>query len=300
MKGIVRFDEATSLEEAIQKAELDWNVKAEEVFTKDGVSIPDYQAIVKENGAREVLSIMGSRYKTIQNKETFDFLQELTETKELQIVGAGGLRGGRLVYIQSKLPKDVIFGGLNRERHEVYLTAATSHDGSIPLVIVAGLVRIICQNTLMANLKEKNQFRIRHTSNSLNKVAQVREAMKMTWNYVNELQGVSESLIKKTFSSSEMEALTKKLLSFKEEKDEEASTRIQNQVNKIVNNFNEAEDLSHVRGTKWAALNAITHYLDHEKSVKGPVDQREAKRFESSIFGSSATVRQEALELLIA
>jgi phage/plasmid-like protein (TIGR03299 family) len=300
MLGIKRFDTPVSFDEAIVEAGLDWSVSQEGVYTKDGIEIPDYSAIVKENGVREVLSIMGSRYKAIQNAETFDFLRTLTEEKELQIVSAGSFRGGRLVYIQSKLPKSVVIGGLEQEKHEVLLTAATSHDGRIPLTLVAGMIRVICQNTLMANLKEQNNFRIRHTGTALGKVAQAREALKMTWSYVNELQEVGSDLMKKTFSGEEMEVLAKKLLGFKNEKDEEASTRIMNQVKKMVDTFNTAEDLGHVRNTKWAALNAVTHYLDHERSVKGPQEEREARRMESSLFGPGASVRQEALELLLA
>ena len=52
-----------------------------------------------------------------------------------------------------------------------------------------------------------------------------------------------------------------------------------------------------MEGTKWAAYNAVTYYIDHERSVQGQQYQ-EDKRLDSSWFGKGVEIRQKAYDLL--
>ena len=51
-------------------------------------------------------------------------------------------------------------------------------------------------------------------------------------------------------------------------------------------------------GSAWAALNAITRYVDHERSTSGDADKSVA-RFASATFGSGNAMKGKAMELLM-
>jgi phage/plasmid-like protein (TIGR03299 family) len=295
---LTTFKEVVTYEEAFDKAGLNWKVTKEPLLTHSGLVVPDSYAVVKENGSREVLSTVGGRYQIIQNHEEYDFIKALTETDGLIIKQAGYFNGGKRTFFSLALPKNILIANIPQEEHEIRLTISSSHDGSSPLVIQIGAFRLICSNGMMVSVGEKNEYRIRHSLNALQKIAQARESLKMSWDYVNSLQKVSASLIERSFTSEEMERMALKLLGYTEKDGEEAATRTLNQARQIVNTFANAEDLGHVRNTRWAALNAVTHYIDHEKPVRGALDEREGKRLENSLFGRGSIMRQEALELL--
>ena len=58
-----------------------------------------------------------------------------------------------------------------------------------------------------------------------------------------------------------------------------------------------------MEGTQWAAYNAVTYYIDHERKVQGEgelsVFEQEDKRRDSSWFGRGEGIRQKAYALLL-
>jgi hypothetical protein len=53
-------------------------------------------------------------------------------------------------------------------------------------------------------------------------------------------------------------------------------------------------DIDGVRGTRWAALNAVTELIDHERG------RTDGTRMESAWFGTGNAIKNKALELLAA
>jgi hypothetical protein len=52
------------------------------------------------------------------------------------------------------------------------------------------------------------------------------------------------------------------------------------------------------RGTVWTALNAVTRYVDHDRSTRNG-DNQESARFDSAQFGSGAALKAQAWNLLM-
>ena len=50
-----------------------------------------------------------------------------------------------------------------------------------------------------------------------------------------------------------------------------------------------------VKGTVWAAVNAVTEYVDYERPTRrSNGDSQVEKRFESAVFGSGASLKEQA------
>jgi hypothetical protein len=59
-------------------------------------------------------------------------------------------------------------------------------------------------------------------------------------------------------------------------------------------------DMPGVRHTTWAALNAVTEFVDHHRSTRGKSGiDRASNRLESAWFGSGARLKQRAWDLAL-
>lgn len=75
------------------------------------------------------------------------------------------------------------------------------------------------------------------------------------------------------------------------------STRKSNQFDALVNSYQATVDEGTEVNTAWCALNAVTRYVDHERSARGD-DTETLARFRSSQFGSGAAMKAKAWNLL--
>jgi len=53
-----------------------------------------------------------------------------------------------------------------------------------------------------------------------------------------------------------------------------------------------------IQGTAWAAFNAVTYYVDHERVIRGSLERQDDRRLDGSWFGTGAELRQRAYQLL--
>ena len=142
-----------------------WNVRLEEVapaFPNHNF-ITDSYLVVRDNpyteSATDVLSVVGSRYKVVQNEELFSFAENLHDGNPLVSVdSAGSLKDGRIVFGSWNLPNELVLDpqGAN-DKTKLYLIVWTSHDGSVAVQAAITPVRVRCQNTLNLAMKQAKQ-----------------------------------------------------------------------------------------------------------------------------------------------
>jgi hypothetical protein len=61
------------------------------------------------------------------------------------------------------------------------------------------------------------------------------------------------------------------------------------------------QDIPGIRHSAWAALHAVTEYVDHRRTTRGQSDlDRTSKRLQSLWFGSGARLKQQAWDLALA
>ena len=78
------------------------------------------------------------------------------------------------------------------------------------------------------------------------------------------------------------------------------STRAQNIINEVTGLFEhgKGQRMDGVKGTAWAAFNAIVEYVDYTRTTKG--EDQAASRASSLLFGSGATLKQKAWDSAMA
>lgn len=311
----VALDAPATAAEAIKAASLDWTVETRPVVTYrvgewDALSrterrtemlIPDKKAIVRTD-TQEVFAIMGDGYEPVQNVDNFNLFDAVIAQGEAMYHTAGSLFGGRKVWILAKLPEDIVVSDMDKV--EQYILLSSSHDGSAALRMQFTPIRVVCANTLSFALRDtKGAFYAKHTRNVMHKASEAREVLGLAKEYYDLFASQVDRLVNTRMTIIEVQDYLQKLYSFKED------VKYGDQDHRIIKQYEGTLDvLNHptnrtggMEGTKWAAYNAVTYYIDHERPVVGSntVDEVRNKRLNTSWFGKGVDIRQRAYDLLV-
>jgi len=300
-------DRQLTAEEAIKEARLDWEVEQVPVYHQAGgemIEVPD-QYCVRRTDNNRVMSVMSKRYQMIQNHETFSFADEIIGTGQAVWDTAGSIAGGRVVFMQVELEGRLFLKSNPTDQTVKKVLFINSHDGSKALMGMITPVRVVCQNTLNAALGSKsNQFKIYHRKNFQSKKDEAAKILGLASAFYDDLQTVMDTLAEQQVTKTYVEGFVNALMPASKE---EVSTRTENRRNQITSLFSTGRGNN--GETKWDLFNAVTEYVDHHSNGRvtesrldrsGALADIEAEsRFERSILGSGATLKQNALSLLL-
>lgn len=292
----------TALEVLTEAHLANWNVRKLPMTATDpdtGLVIPatGRAAVVRTNpitGQPQFISDMSARYGIIQNEDHVATLDALIDESGAFFQTAGALYDdGRQVFVTMRLPGDVKVGGVDRVDH--YIAAVNSHDGSMPFSIMVTPVRIVCANTLNFALgNHLRMFKVRHTSNALKgAVGAAREALDLTFDYVQAFQDEAEALINETMTQKQFEELIVANYGAPEDAPKAVQTRADERIGEMTHLFADAQTQEGIRDTKWAAVNALAEWWDHFAPVKG--DDPDAQRARKALLDTSFKDRAMAL-----
>jgi phage/plasmid-like protein (TIGR03299 family) len=278
--GTTVRDRAFSAEEAMTLGHLgDWRVRkvpliAHEV-TADGVTTidaPGY-ATVRDNpftGPPEALGVVGAGYEPLQNEDHAKFLNNLADQSGAVFGTAGSLRGGRQVFLTMQLPDTLRIGG--RDAVDLNIAALNSHDGSGAFRILVTPVRVVCANTQAAALAaHASSFSIRHTRNAKAAVAAARDALGLTFAYVDafEAEAEAERLIQTTLTDGQFEDLIEATFGPLDPDASERTKQADADRHDVLSFlFHDADTQAGIRGTAWAGYQAVAEYIDHYAPVR--------------------------------
>jgi phage/plasmid-like protein (TIGR03299 family) len=313
---------AMTAREALDAAHLaNWNVRKmplqvpqEPIITEDGVTtpdplaVPDFYATVRTNpihGRTDVLGVVGSKYEPVQNEASCDLLDALTDESGAHFETAGALRGGRESFITMKLPNTMIFDGRDGSQDQTvfYIAALNSHDGSSAFRLQVTPIRIVCANTQSAAIsRAKASFSIRHTGGAKASIAEARNALKLTWRYIEAFETEAAALYAQPMDTDEMRRFANKLLEVDAAGTEATLRNRREKANGIVKLWTSSPTLAPIGGTRWAAYNAVTEYLDHVVPVRGARTSGAASEARAlrniSTAGSAQSLKAQAFRML--
>lgn len=296
---------AMTSKEAIQKARLDYTVDIRPAVLNLGhnhnIVIPDKFATYRTD-INMPLGIVGNRYKIVQNSEAFDFFDEIVGAGAAIFETAGVLGHGERIFVSAKMPEVIEIAGTD-DITEVYVLLTSSHDGSGSIIAAITPVRVVCQNTLNAALKNTvSRVAIRHTSNASQKLKEAHKLLGISHKYITEVNEMFNALAKKTITDAQVLSLVEEVFKSGVKKEEvegeenkkKESSRIINIRNEVMKSYFEGIGQDKIVGTAWGAYNGITHYLSHIKSYKtGDV------KLDSLMSGESNRIANEAFAQLI-
>lgn len=302
-----KFDAA----QAMSYAKLGgWNVRTVELQTapvldENGVtpplSVPDRYATVRTNpvtGGTDVLGVVGPAYTVIQNEAHADLLNTLVDESGAHFETAGALRGGRAVFLSMKLPSTMQIGGIDPV--DTYLVALNSHDGTSAFRLLVSPVRVVCANTqAIAIRRAQASFSIRHTSGAKGNIAQARQALGLTFRYVEAFEAEAQKLIEQEMTAAQFQAIIGAIWTPTPDS-KRSETITANRSGTLSELFNTADTNANIRGTRWAGYQAITEYLDHFAPIADKANPATARAEGVAVGGNTAQVKTRAFELIAA
>lgn len=288
-----RLEKVATSKEALEAARLDWAVRCEPIFLENRRQVDGYRATVRID-TWQPLGVVGMRYTPIQNVEAFAFLDALVGEARAMYHTAGSLRGGRKVWIQAKLPDDLVI--TPRDVANKFLLLVNSHDGSTALVCRFVATRVVCENTLAAALRERgttSQVSVVHTRNATERVKEARRVLSLSLKYFDvfgqRCQAMSTVQLNRKMLAEYFAMVVPMPASGHN------GSHVQQIHRALAHLFEKGRgnELRQVRGSLWAAYNAVTEYVDHVRGVRHDGNLRRNWE-ESALFGSGDVLKQRA------
>ncbi|WP_333627512.1 DUF932 domain-containing protein [Sphingobacterium siyangense] len=250
---------------------------------------------------------VGKDYHIVQNTDAFSFFDAIVgRTDGILYETAGALGNGERIFITAKLP-DYIRVGNGDDVTEKYIFLTNSHDGSGSITAAFTPIRIVCQNTLNASLRNmSNVVRIRHTSGAKQRLEDAHRVMGLADRFSTQMEGIFNDWAKVRISDAEVKKLIQLALCpnretlelLKKGNDEELSTVFKNMVDGAFTYamVADSQQMETTKGTVFGAYNAVTGYFQNVRSYKDD----EAK-LQSIVMGGTAQGKaQKAFELCTA
>ena len=271
----------------LDKTNLNWTVRQEELQTISGISIPNKKAIVRDDN-NMIVGLHSDGYVPYQNHELMDLLHQVSGRTGLEIHRGGEFKDGGRIYVQLK-GNDLKLGN---DRIEGFLTGVNSFDGSTSLAFGHSNTTISCMNTffrVMSGLQNK----VRHTKSMSLKVEDICRRLDIVLQEEKETFRFITELSETRFDDLLKEKVTRKLFGIKPEvdlNDEDAlSTRTRNNLSRFYIDLN--GELNQKGDNMWGLFSGVTKYTTHSYSKN---DNTEAK-----MFGGIGQVEQEIFTDLV-
>jgi phage/plasmid-like protein (TIGR03299 family) len=301
--------------EAVKFAGLDYNVEKRRLFTYDTenqnadpdneivipeIDVPDYFATVRTDN-ETVLGVVGKDYEVVQNVDAFSFFDSIVGGDGIQYETAGALGKGERIFITAKLPRYIKVG--HADLIEQYLFLTTSHDGFGSITAAFTPVRIVCNNTLNAALRnQSNSIKIRHTMGVKERLEQAHRVMGISNKLSSDLEQIFNQWSRVKITDPELKKLIQLAMVPNKEvleniqagKEDELSTCFKN----ICDNAfayamtHPSQQQETTKGTLFGAYNVVTGYFQNVRSYKN-----EEARLKSIMFGNGLTKTQAAFDI---
>lgn len=249
----------------------------------------------------EFLGTVGEDYTVMQHAEGFKTIDALMRTATgAHYETAGVLGSGEKVWALADL--SLLDTRIGDDLIKNYLLFTTGHDGSAAHDYRLVSERVVCENTWNIAMSERTRSKlsIRHTKNAMNRLVDARAALATMGDDVKRMEDRLNFLAGRKMNREAFSGIMDRLFPVKaKEQPDGSETKVSSarrdnilaDVLKIYE-LNDGNAYPEQRGTAYNLLNAITNYVDHERSSK------DDGRAESALFGSGDVLKSKAIEII--
>lgn len=295
-----RVSKEVTAKEMIRAAGLDWRVdvrpargsreinKMGEYSRYEVVRVPRPEKKEEE----VLLGIVSRRYQPLQNEEAFEFFDPIVAEKDAYFETAGALGEGERVWVMAKMPDAMrIVPGDECMKH---LLLSNTHSGDGAVIVKFTAVRVVCQNTLMMAMQDgQKAYRVRHSKAMHFKLDELADFLSiMQYVFIKAEEGFRE-LAKIQMAGDRLETYLETV--FPRTEPQKRKGERPERWTTLKEMFEGRADLQlpGVKGTLWAAYNAVTRFEDYKTPKQ---EEQPEQRLERTWFGGGADIKLKALE----
>ena len=262
-------DEHINTNTMLDSAKLsNWNIELEEIQNPTNYrSHKSSYYVTRTNpfdNGKDILGIVGEKYKVVQNEQLFDFGDNLLHGGA-SWESAGSIKNGTIVFGSLVVPKEFTLDakGAN-DKTKTYLLVHTSHDGSVSVQASITPVRVVCQNTLNLALGSvKQSFKLRHTATVEGKIQLARETLGLTFNYMDNFEKEAKALFETSVTDLEFNKIITAIYPKPDELNKQGLTVWSSKIDLINDLYFDSPTNANIKGTAWGVFNTLTERLDY-------------------------------------
>jgi phage/plasmid-like protein (TIGR03299 family) len=241
------------------------------------------------------LSVVSADYHIVQPAEILNFFGELAEKKHFTIETVGSLMEGRRIWAMGRVGDNA---RILDDEVAPYLLLATSYDGTMATLARFTTVRVVCNNTLQAAMRNSaGQKQVTISHQAIFDAAGVRADLGIALDAWDEFQAKATTMARRKVSAADEDAYLQGLFepfmpygqSYSPEQ-----VRKSKGYGRILDLFHSemiGGDQDAAKCTLWGLLNATTEYIDHEKG------RLQDNRLNAAWFGPGARFKDHAYQL---
>ena len=273
------------VEDVLASAGLNYTVVKKPVYRYERdprrlVRMPNKFVTERKEDGHSYDAIVSDRYRIVQNREAFDFVNYMGDDVEFLKAGE---TGNGLVWIIGKLPDVDILG----DKFTPHVIFSNSHTGKTSIRGAICPLRVICRNQFATAFRDTNNaVSIGHTANADRKLKEARDFLKQTADYMAELNKMAEGYATMKISQRPLSLVLGALFPVKENATMKQLQDIANKKAKFEQELRAAmasPDNANFSGTAWQLINAYTDLLTHAPLTgKSTADNR----FSNVTFGN--------------
>jgi phage/plasmid-like protein (TIGR03299 family) len=268
--GAVLERRPVSVAEALTLSGLSWQVLQRPLHVALGdepdalAPLEAWRANVRSDTGT-VLGIVTEDYRVVQNSQAFAFLAGLIGS-ECHWETAGSLWGGRQLWALCVLPDHIEVGG---DELRQYMLVTTRHDGAGAVTVKPTEVRVVCNNTLRAALRDTaDVYRVRDLGDPTAALHQARAALRVTIDYGSQFKVLGDRLASQSVTEQALTRVLRELYPADTELGGRALASRARAREKIVDLFLHGETRGNAPGSKWCAWNAVVEHHDHHSNAR--------------------------------
>ncbi|HLZ18747.1 MAG TPA: DUF932 domain-containing protein [Smithellaceae bacterium] len=278
----IRLNHPRTAREVIEIAGLNYTV-----VKKPLLSIPGaYITVRTDNG--DILGVVNSGYKPVQNIDAFAFFDSLVAEDEATYETAGVLGKGERIWILARLSGDINVHG--NDIVSKYLLLTNSHDGCPQVQVKITPIRLVCNNTLTSALLGAGDISIRHEPNTGTYLKQASTLLGLSNALYEQLEVIFNDMANKKITTDRLRKYVQALVPNNE--DLENTARTERICNSVLRLHDSGRGAHLARGTVWGAFNSVAEYTDYMMS-----DEDSDTRLHSIWFGRGEQLKVKAFSL---
>lgn len=279
--------------EAAEASDLAHDVVATPLYFEHGTDVREVpgRVAIRRADTGDVVGIVSDRYQIIQYRDAFGALDSLAQAGKIEYSAALMLGRG----MTSKATMLATIVGAEQEIAEgdvvsAGLQATTSHDGSSASNVGTFVERFVCSNGMTVRYKGASTS-IRHTGNAAERMRRVADQLAGALDGFHAYVDQARELARVRLTDNQFEAYLTAIYG-----EGPHSGRRRNELDAIRRAYHAdpRQQIASIRGTAWAALNAVTQYHDHDRWRRSRADA--SRRATSALVGSGATAKQGAYQ----
>ena len=294
-------DEHINTQSMLDSAKLsNWNIQLEEIQNPENYRSHKSNYYVTrtnpfDNGT-DILGVVGEKYKVVQNESLFEFGDNLLDGGA-SWESAGSIKNGTVVFGSLVIPKEFILDpkGAN-DKTTTYLLVHTSHDGSVAVQASITPVRVVCQNTLNLALGSvKQSFKLRHTATVEGKIQVAREALGLTFRYMDDFEKEAKALFETAVTDLEFNKIITAIYPKPDELNKQGTTVWSNKIDLVNDIYFKSPTQENIKGTAWGVFNALTERLDYFRGERKGKHSSQNRLINASGFDAMTNAERNKL-----